>query len=96
MLEEGNEWSTYNDVVESVDTPLQLAKKEWKKWQKWCHPAFLPEMESTRVMNAVDTEAQPKKPTYALGKVVKRKSNMANRLNHADYVDGDGFYDLQR
>ena len=59
MLEEGNEWSTYNDVVESVDTPLQLAKKEWKKWQKLCHPAFLPEMESTRVI--VDTKEQPKK-----------------------------------
>ena len=53
-------------------------------------------MKSTRVMDAVDAEDQPKKPTYALGKVVNRQSNMANGLNHADYVNGDGFYDILR
>ena len=81
ILEGGNQWSTYTDVVEVIDTPLEQAKKEWKKWEKLCHPAFLPEMKSTRVMDAVDAEDQPKKPTYALGKVVNKQSNMANGLN---------------
>ena len=79
-----------------MDTPLQKATKEWRKWERYCHPAYLPEMEPNRLMGAVDSEDRPKKPVYVLGKVIKRGKNLDNGLNHADYVCSNGCYDLLR
>ena len=94
LLDEGNEWSTYSEVVQVIETPMQKAKKEWRKWEQWCHPAYLPEMKPTRVLSAADNEDQPNAPVYALGKVTKRGTNLDNGLNHADYVNNDGLYNL--
>jgi len=48
------------------------------------------------VLGAIDSEDQPKIPTYALGKVVLRGEDLDNGPNLADYVDNKGRYDIVR
>ena len=53
-------------------------------------------MKDTRIVGAVDEEGNPKQPVYALGKVINRGEDLPNGLNHADYIIGEGHYDILR
>ena len=69
---------------------------EWDTFESWYIGCTQPKMEPLRVLGAIDSEDQPRIPTYALGKVIPRGDNLEIGLNLADYVDNRGRYDIVR
>ena len=53
-------------------------------------------MAPTKVLGGIDNFGQPKEPIYAFGKVTDRGDNLQSGRNHADYIDGSGYYDLPK
>ena len=96
LVKEGNEYCKYDDIADDEESPLKKAKREWKKFEKWCNGLRQPKMKPTRVFNAVDEDNNPKQPGYALGEVISKCLDMKSGQNHADYVYGDGYYDILR
>ena len=55
-------------------------------------------MKDHQMLGAVDESGKPKEPVYELGPVLKRGDNCCvcgnTRLNHADYMDRKGYFDI--
>ena len=51
-------------------------------------------LQPTQVIGAYDDNGQPKKPVYALGKVIERGKDIYKGKNHAYYIDDNGDYDV--
>ena len=93
IAQKSNEWSKYRRVASSYD----MALAEWDKFEDCCELNKLPEMEPTRVVMCFDDVGQPKEPVYVFGKVIARGKDLNDDgLNHADYVNSNGFYDCLR
>lgn len=80
------------------DSPAIKAEKEINQFFANNNYRFLPKMKALRTLGAVDEKGQPKVPVYELGPVLQRGDDFYvcgdTRLNHADYVDEKGYFDI--
>ena len=55
-------------------------------------------MKAHQTLGVVDERGQPKEPVYELGPVLERGDDFYvcgdTRLNHADYIDKKGYFDI--
>ena len=102
MSSGGDKFNKY-DVLTNPDrtcreTPTARAEKEINHFFANNNHRFLPKMKAQRTLGAVDECGQPKKPVYELGPVLEKGDDFyvcgSTRLNHADYMDGKGYFDI--
>ena len=89
-----NRWDEHN-ISRDCESPEQLANKELEKYVSWNHSQYLPTMEATKLLGAIDADGNPREPVYAFGAVIERGSELpCEDFNHADYVDSTGYYNI--
>lgn len=88
-----NEWDEY-DVVDAENTPQRKVERELNQYLAFNASPYLPTMKPSKVLGGIDSEGQPQKPVYAIGKVLAPGKNLPSKKNHASYIDGSGHYDL--
>ena len=80
------------------DSPRVKADKEISHFFANNNARFLPKMKAHRTLGVVDENGQPKEPMYELGPVLERRDGFYvcgdTRLNHADYIDQKGYFDI--
>ena len=90
----GNKWDQFNDGGDLQTSARRKAEEELKRYKGWSAGNFLPDMAPTKVLGGIDNFGQPNEPVYAFGKVTNRGDNLQSGRNHADYIDGSGYYNL--
>ena len=88
----------HNSSYQNDDSPSEKAEKEFKKYCLYKHSLYQPKMEPKKVLSAIDENGQPKEPVYELGPVLAdgRGKDLPSKRNHADYISGNGHYDIVR
>lgn len=80
------------------DSPAARADKEMNQFFANNNSRFLPKMKAHRTLGAVDERGQPRQPVYELGPVLEKGDDFYvsgnTRLNHANYMDRKGYFDL--
>ena len=94
-------WDTIvcNRNLQGEESPTEKAKNELKKYYNtFEHSIYLPKMEPKNVLGALDNNGHPKAPVYGLVPVAVvsggRGKDLPSKRNHADYVEGNGNYDI--
>jgi len=95
-VERTNKWSKIKHPANMGYWPSEMAAKELQLYISYNDVKFLPVMEPLKVLGAIDENGQPREPIYAFGPVMERGLNLPGKgkRNHADYVDGKGYYNL--
>jgi len=88
----------YNSNHQDDDSPSEKAEKEFKKYCQYKQSVYQPKMEPKKKLGAIDEDGQPKEPVYELGPVLAggRGKDLPSKRNHADYISGNGHYDIVR
>jgi len=93
-----SKWDTiiYNSNLQDDDSPTTKADKEFKKFSRFKQGMYQPKMEPKKILGAINKEGQPKEPVYELGPVMAggRRKDLPSKCNHADYISGNGHYDI--
>ena len=96
--EQNCKWDTmvYNSNRQDEESPIEKAEKEFKKYLRFKQGVYQPKMEPKKVLGAIDKDGQPKEPVYGLGPVLAggRGKDLPSKRNLADYVTGNGDFDI--
>ena len=57
------------------------------------HSTLLPKMKKTE-LGFNDNDRNPQDPIYAIGEVITPGINLPTKMNHAQYIDKSGHYDI--
>jgi hypothetical protein len=81
---------------QSVKTALEKAEAEIALFMYNNNQMFQPKMKPYKTLGLTEGDFQPVKPVYEIGPVISRGKNFEKKINHADYVDNAGDYDICR
>ena len=89
-----NQWDIADYSHLCVSPAGKKAKEEFELFCAYKSPQCLPDVEPKKVLGAIGDDGQYKEPILSLGPVLKRGKNLPSGKNHADYVDGKGYYNI--
>ena len=91
-----NKWDDSDDDDDDMflSPSTKDANDELGKFYKWKKVQLLPTLSSKKTIGAYDVDGQPQEPVFGIGPVRIRGIDLPSGKNHADYIDGNGNYDI--
>ena len=91
-----NEWDDASQFAALASPSVRKARYEFDLYCSYKCSQYLPVVQPKKTLGVFDEDGQPKKSVITLGPPIERGVDLPSKRNHADYIDGTGYYDIVR